>query len=107
MNLKALYMHKITLLTCSGYVPDDLATAKIGVMHHARWLTLASRILRYYVSDPVVRTEEVETLARYIVRVYYKVCTTQSYHITTSDHFIDKKFPDIPIIFEGPKRKLN
>ena len=42
-------------------------------MHHARWLTTGSRILRYFMSDPTVRREEVETLARYIVQVYYKV----------------------------------
>ena len=59
----------------SGYVPDDLAAAKLGAMSHARWLTLASRILRYYVADPVVRREEVDTLARYVVQVYYRVST--------------------------------
>ena len=57
----------------SGYVPEKLAKKTLGVMHHARWLTLASRILRYYVSNPVVRAEGVETLARYVVQVYYKV----------------------------------
>ena len=54
----------------SGYVPDDLASAKLRAMNHARWLTLASRILRCYVSDPVVRREEVNTLTRYVVQVY-------------------------------------
>lgn len=93
----------ILIVTCSGHVPDDLAAAKIGVMHHARWLTLASRILRYYVADPVVRTEEVETLARYIIRVYYKVRTEQSYHtiITTSDYRCRRKFFDIPKILNS------
>ena len=54
----------------SGYVPDDLASAKLGAMNHAMWLTLVSRKLRYYVSDPVVRREEVDTLTRYVVQVY-------------------------------------
>lgn len=56
-----------------GYCPDDLAKATLGKAHHARWLTLASRILRYYMSNPVVRAEGVEVLARYVVQVYYKV----------------------------------
>ena len=42
----------------SGYVPNDLASAKLGAMNHARWLILASRILRYYVSDPVLWSGE-------------------------------------------------
>ena len=86
-----MYLDKIVNLF-SGYIPPNLAKKSLGVMHHARWITLANRILRYYVCNPVVRAEGVETLARYVVQVYYKV-NTYIYNFSTDHgyHFIDLK----------------
>ncbi|KAL5252354.1 hypothetical protein ACHWQZ_G015204 [Mnemiopsis leidyi] len=66
-------LYRLCIACIEGYVPDDLASAHLGPMNHARWLTLASRHLRYYVSNPTVRREEVATIAKYIVTVYYRM----------------------------------
>lgn len=44
------YLHRMMTAVRSGDVPEDLVKAKPGPVNHARWLTLACRILRLYVS---------------------------------------------------------
>ena len=43
-----------------------------GKIHHARWLTLASRILRFYVAEEYLSQDLVQ-IVQYVVRVYVPV----------------------------------
>lgn len=44
------YLHDICIAVQHGVVPSGLANSNPGVLNHARWLTLANRLLRLYVS---------------------------------------------------------
>ena len=54
-----------------------VASSRIGQVHQARWLTLASRVLRLYCSAPdnfsVYLNEILERLSTFIIQVYFKV----------------------------------
>ena len=50
MNTDQKYMFEASLAVQSGYFPISLANMKPGKLHNARWLTLANRLLRLYVS---------------------------------------------------------
>ena len=41
-------LYELTASIISGHVPSELAKRKIGLLNLARWLTLATRILRLY-----------------------------------------------------------
>ena len=63
-----------------GISKGDISEVKectIGPVHQARWLTLASRILRLYCSPPdnlgAYWESVLERLATFIVKVYFKV----------------------------------
>jgi len=45
------YLYDICLAVQTGHVSDNLASKNPGTLNHARWLTLANRILRLYVSS--------------------------------------------------------
>ena len=47
-----LYLKRICQAVMSGDVPEDLANMEPGPLSHARWLTLANRITRKFVSTP-------------------------------------------------------
>ena len=47
-----LYLYEICNAIKTGNFPHDLKMKSPGKLHHARWLTLANRVLRLYVSTP-------------------------------------------------------
>ena len=44
------YLHGICLAVQNGHVSQSLASRSPGTLNHARWLTLANRLLLLYVS---------------------------------------------------------
>ena len=57
-----------SVITCE--VDEDLALLEVGPHNHSRWLTLACRILRFYVS--VAKPSKIlKTIAEFIVTVYF------------------------------------
>ena len=54
----------------TGNIDNDLAFLEVGPMNHSRWLTLACRILRYYVSISKP-TKNLKLIAEFIVKVYF------------------------------------
>lgn len=63
------YLYRIVRAVDSGHCDDDLASAQPGVTSTARWLTTASRILRYYVTQ-AQPSNILRDLATFIVKVY-------------------------------------
>ena len=45
------YAYRICWGVITGNIDDDWDFLEVGPMNHFRWLTLACRILRYYVSN--------------------------------------------------------
>ena len=45
------YAYRITMAIINGSLTDDLRLLEVGPVVHYRWLTLACRILRFYVSQ--------------------------------------------------------
>ncbi|CAH0547286.1 unnamed protein product [Brassicogethes aeneus] len=66
------YLYKIVLAVTSGECSQHLSNLQPGPISHSRWLTTASRILRLYISSKKP-TENLITLATYIVKVYAPV----------------------------------
>ena len=64
------YRYKICTAIAKGYVDADLALLEIGPIVHSRWLTLAYRILRFYVSN-VQPTNTLEALTRFCTQIYF------------------------------------
>lgn len=64
-----LYLYRMVLAVHSGKCEERLAHEKPGGISTARWLTTASRILRYYMtcSQPSVPLKK---LAEFVVKVY-------------------------------------
>lgn len=63
------YLYEISKAVSTGTCTEELARRNPGNISHARWLTLANRILRLYVAmdDP---TPELRKLAEFIMKVY-------------------------------------
>jgi hypothetical protein len=83
------YLLDMCIAVSSGNVSQDLSLRNPGKLAHSRWLTLASRVLRLYVATENP-TENLKTLAEYIVKVYVPVwfniklkpsCTYGSKHL--------------------------
>lgn len=53
----------------SGVFPIELANTNLGVIHPARWITTASRVLRYYASVKKPSKQLIKTVT-FIQRVY-------------------------------------
>ena len=64
------YGYKICKAVMLGTVDEDLAFLEVGGLFHARWLTLACRILRYYVSKQQP-TSTLTTTVEFCIRVYF------------------------------------
>ena len=64
-----LYFFEIVNAVKTGVVPDRFNSRTPGRLNHARWLTLANRVLRLYISteDP---SNELILLAKFIVNSY-------------------------------------
>lgn len=69
LSTDQLYLLHICRAVISGECSQDLAAMKPGKIHHARWLTTASRILRLYVATENP-SEALKVLATFVVRVY-------------------------------------
>lgn len=66
------HLYDLCTAIITGHVPTSLAQRVIGNVHHARFLNLATSILRYYVStaNPSVK---LRALAKYVMKVYAPV----------------------------------
>ena len=64
------YGYRICLAIMTGDLKADLALLEVGPLCHARWLTLACRILRYYASvkNP---SWQLRALAEFCIKVYF------------------------------------
>ena len=67
--MKPLMTYRICWGVITGNIDDELAFLEVGPMYHSRWLTLACRILRYYVSISKP-TKNLKLIAEFIVKVY-------------------------------------
>ena len=56
-------------------VPANLMTRKIGPLFHARWLTLACRVMRAYMSmcPSHPKFGKIKSLALYVTNIYFPV----------------------------------
>lgn len=66
------YLLEMCRSVADGQVSAELAIKKPGKLSHSRWLTYASRILRFYVSCPEP-SNNLRILAEYVVKVYAPV----------------------------------
>ncbi len=85
------YLFLMALAVKSGSVPQELAQYKPGPLNLARWLTLASRILRFYVSqsDP---SPELKIITNYVMKVYvpfWQAVKTDNCISSGSKHFFN------------------
>lgn len=73
------YLWDICQATLTGECPKELERRNPGNISHARWLTLANRILRLYIAtrNP---TPKLKNLAEFIMKVYAPSWFTIKYH---------------------------
>ena len=64
------YGYKICLAILTGDMPKTLALREIGPLCHARWLTLACRVLRYCVRQKNP-SKNLKDIAEFCVKVYF------------------------------------
>ena len=87
-----------------GDLDEHLELLEIGPLYHARWITLASRILRLYVSEKFP-SKNLSVLAEFCIKVYFPSWLEIKLRNTISDgakHFHAilnpiSKFPDRPV----------
>jgi hypothetical protein len=84
MSSDQKYLYRIVSAVITGIFPEDLGNKSLGKMSHARWLTRANRILRLYVSTESP-SENLTTLATYIVNVYAPTWFSIKTHPTCKD----------------------
>lgn len=66
------YLYEITVAISSNNLSADLANRNPEKITHSRWLTIANRILRLYVSS-VKPSKNLRTLTQFVVKVYAPV----------------------------------
>lgn len=78
------YLLDISSAIKSGSCPEDLSVREPGPLSHSRWLTLANRVLRLYISigNP---TDNHKTIVFFILKSYMPVW----FHIKKSKYFTD------------------
>ena len=64
------YAYKICLAVSKGSIEKDIQYLKVGPIVHSRWITLACRILHFYVSTRHP-SENLVLLAKYCLNVYF------------------------------------
>src|SRR5215469_10166957 len=64
------YSYRICSSVITGEVDEDLALLEVGPLNHSRWLTLACRILRYYVSVSKP-SKNLKIITKFVVKVYF------------------------------------
>lgn len=78
------YGYRICMAVMLGTVDEDLELLEVGGLSHARWLTLACRILRFYVS--VQRpTPTLTTIVEFCIRVYFPAWFEIKHNHTITD----------------------
>ena len=78
------YLYDMCLAISSGECPPELAHRDPGKTSHARWLTTANRLLRLYAGTPDP-TENLPTLAEFILKVYAPVWFTVKLNSSCKD----------------------
>ncbi|KAE8741511.1 hypothetical protein FOCC_FOCC012972 [Frankliniella occidentalis] len=63
------YLYEISTAVSTGICTPELAAKKPGELHHTRWLTTGSRILRLYVASRRP-TASLKNFANYVMSVY-------------------------------------
>jgi hypothetical protein len=63
------YLYEICVAVQNAHVPASLARRNPGKLHHARWLTLANRLLRLYVST-TAPNQQLLRLISFILNMY-------------------------------------
>lgn len=70
-------LYNLVIAACEGKIDEKQAKARIGKVHQARWLTLASRVVRLWMSVPShlgsYVCEVLDRLVNFIIHVYFKV----------------------------------
>lgn len=89
MSTDQKYLWDICEAVLTGECPQELASRNPGNVSHARWLTMANRILRLYIAsiDP---TPQLKKLAEFVMKVYAPSWFTIKCHPTiiyASQHF--------------------
>lgn len=89
LSSDAKYLYKLCRIVNDGVDEHnhDFLFNKIGPLCHSRWLTLASRVLRKYISmgNQCTLNEKIRLLAKYIVGVYWKMHIRVKYENTIMD----------------------
>lgn len=89
LSTDAKYLHQLCNLVNFGVDSQnsDFLFNKIGPLCHSRWLTLASRVLRIYVSMETDHNlyGNIKLLAKYVVGVYWKTHIQAKYKNTIMD----------------------
>ena len=63
------YLLKITNAVITGHVDERLTKASPGKLCHSRWLTMANRLIRLYISTELPSLD-LKLLVQYVVKVY-------------------------------------
>ncbi|KAI6657811.1 hypothetical protein LOD99_553 [Oopsacas minuta] len=72
LNKDQKYLYNICHAVQTGICSSELASMQPGPIHHARWTTLANRLLRSYIST-IHPTPELTRLVNFIVNYYAPV----------------------------------
>ncbi|KAI6655352.1 hypothetical protein LOD99_2187 [Oopsacas minuta] len=72
LNKDQKYLYNICHAVQTGICSSELASMQPGPLHHARWTTLANRLLRSYISM-IHPTPELSRLVNFIVNYYAPV----------------------------------
>ena len=65
------YAYRFCWGVITGNIDDDLAFLEVGPMNHSCWLSLACRILQYYVSISK-HTKNLMLIAKFIKKIYFR-----------------------------------
>ena len=99
LNTDQKYLYNICHAVQSGFCSSELASMQPGPIHHARWTTLANRLLRSYISKihPTPDCPELSILSSIIMhqfglelRVIRETCSMQYLHCESYRSMIRK-----------------
>ena len=64
------YGYRMCWAIITGEVDEDLSHLEIGPLNHSRWLTLACRVLRFYISQ-ANPTKNLCLIVQFVIKVYF------------------------------------
>ena len=70
LSTDQFYAYHLCWCVILGDVDRDMELLEVGPLYHARWLTLACRILRLYVSE-VKPSKNLAIVAAFCIKVYF------------------------------------